>query len=265
MIPATDAGSPGRACLGLLREVTPAEWLAQPDFDFALLKSDGMKTRDFRFETARLQRAEYDKRAMYLGAASSAKLGIGAPEFHRHPTIWDQAGLWHVHVERYPTGLEMLPSIVEEDDAADSWQYTPVVELMRATGYTFHCTEAYIWQRQAQVFRPFYERVRAMRQASAHSPEELARVKRIYTVTFGILAHELKDARPGYLFRPDWFFGLVSYAKLIMWRQMQRVYLAEGVAPSKVLVDAVTYPRLVMGLPVGDGIGQFKLKMLRGE
>lgn len=261
----TDA--PGKEGLALLRRVTPANWLRQPEFDFSVFAfHDGRdendhRAFDFSWDSGRPGPHVYDKNSMYLGAASSAWLGVGVPEHVLAPELANKPGIWRIHLQEVPPGEGVvLPPLVEQEV---SWQYTPIMlRLRNDPAYKFYVSEAWIFPEGHQVLRPFYEQLRALRQA-ARTPEELKRVKRLYTVSFGILAHQIQGARPGYLYRPDWFFGLVSYAKLILYQQMERVWLREMVQPSAVHTDAIHYPVPISGLPLGTGIGQFKYKVVR--
>jgi hypothetical protein len=255
-----DLSNPGTAGLALLKEVTRPEWLRQPHASFSIFKQH--KTVDLLWKTDQSALHLYDKRAMYVGAASSVKLGIGIPEYVAHPQIEDRAGVWRVIIDQSPAGFELLPPIVK---SADSWQYTPIVELLRKLGYMFHAEEAWLFSEQHAVLRPFYERVKALWQATADNPDARRQVKRLYTITFGLLAHEKLGHGAGYVYRPDWTFSLVAEAKARMFYQMRKVLETEDVAPSQVKTDCIWYPRPVTALPVGDKIGQFKYKVVSAE
>ncbi len=255
-----DLSNPGTAGMALLKEVTRPEWLSQPRASFSIFKHH--KTIDLLWKTDRPAFHVYDKRAMYVGAASSVKLGIGAPEYCVHPQIEDRAGVWHIVIDQAPAGLELLPPIVK---SVDSWQYTPILELLHKVGYTFHAEEAWLFSEQHAVLRPFYERVKALWEATADDPDARRQVKRLYTVTFGMLAHEKLGHGAGYLYRPDWTFSLVAEAKARMFYQMRKVFEMEGLAPSQVKTDCIWYPRPATALPVGEGIGQFKYKVVSEE
>jgi len=255
-----DLSNPGTAGIALLKEVTRPEWLRQPRASFSIFKQ--YKTIDLLWKTDRPALHLYDKRAMYVGAASSVKLGIGGPEHVASPQIEDRAGVWHIVIDQAPAGLDLLPPIVK---SADSWQYTPILEVLRKVGYTFHAEEAWLFSEQHAVLRPFYERVKALWEATADDPDARRQVKRLYTVTFGMLAHEKPGHGAGYLYRPDWTFSLVAEAKARMFYQMRKVLELEALAPSQVKTDCIWYPRPVTALPVGEGIGQFKYKAVSEE
>ncbi len=253
----SSSAHPGRDGMTLLKAVVRPAWRQQPrNFDFSIFAGRDFRALDFAWRDGRPARHQYDKNAMYVGAASSVVLGVGAPELVQRP-LFDprKAGLWHIASMQPPATLPPLPCPADDTP----WQYTPLVLALIDLGYTLDISEAYIWPESHQILRPFYERVKALRE-QAQTPEALKAVKTMYTVTFGMLAHSIERPGSGYLYRPDWFFGLVAHAKAILFRQAWQVYARTGYAPSRISVDALYYPeRLPDGaLPVGKGIGQFK-------
>ena len=249
---------PGKIGLEIMHSCTPPAWLLQPDYDFSVFRRIG-KTTAFRWSTGAPALHKYDKSAQHLGAAGAARLGIGAPAHVMRPDLTKAPGLWHILVEGAPPIDEALPPLID-DNALESWEYTPVVQELHKRGYKLRLIEAYLFAEGREVLRPFYEHMRGLRAAAlaAGDSDQIERIKAIYRVTPGMLAHEKKDARPGYLFRPDWWFGLVAYAKVVMYCQMERVWKNEGVALAAVETDALYYSEPVQGLPMGTGIGQFK-------
>lgn len=255
-----DLSNPGAAGMALLKEVTRPEWLRQPSASFEVFKAH--KTIDLLWKTDRPALHLYDKRAMYVGAASSVKLGVGVPVQVAHPEFEDHAGVWHIIIDQAPAGLDQLPPIVR---SADSWQYTPIVKLLRKWNYAFHAEEAWLFSKQHALLRPFYEGVRTLWEASTDDPDARRQIKRMYTVTFGMLAHDRAGHGAGYIYRPDWTFSLVAEAKARMFYQLRKVFEIDGVAPSRVKTDCIWYPRPVTALPVGESIGQFKYKEASGK
>ena len=249
-----DFSNPGATGIAMLKTVTRPDWLRQPRANFSIFKEH--KTVDLRWKTDRPALHLYDKRAMYLGAASSVKLGVGVPELVQAPRLEDRAGLWHI-VVTFSQGQD-FPSLVR---TAESWQYTPIVQALRASGYEVQAVEAWLFPEQHALLRPFYERVKALWEATANDPEARRQVKHLYTITFGMLAHERPGYGTGYIYRPDWTFSLVAEAKARMFYQMLKVLEIDGVAPSQVKTDCIWYPRPVNALPVGERIGQFKYKL----
>lgn len=241
---------PGLVGLKIIRERCRPEWLVQPSMD-SLKIFARYKAVERPWHSGRPENYEYDKNAQYVGAAASVKLGVGEPEHVSEPAPADRAGLWRVHIAEVPGFAAQFPPIAR---TAECWLYTPLVRLLQAFGYTFQVYEAWLFPEQHAVLRPFYERMKAMRE------QDKAAAKDIYRVTFGMLAHPPRYASPDYLYRPDWWSTLVSEARARMYYQMRNVLLQEGQAPSAVLTDALYYEHPVHGLPLGTGIGQFKIK-----
>lgn len=244
---------PAKQGIALLRSLVKPEWLHQPRADFSFFKEE--KAIGFSWKSGDLGQHVYDKRAMYLGASSSVKLGVGIPEHVTCPEIRDTAGLWHVLIDQAPTSP--LPPLVKY---VDSWQYTPMLLALVRAGYSFQVSEAWLFPEQHELLRPFYEHVRALWLASEGDLDARKQVKRLYTFTFGMLAHWPRVGTPGpnYIYRPDWTFSLVSEAKARMFYQMSKVLEADGLAPTQVIEDCIWYPEQVTALPIGQGIGQYK-------
>jgi hypothetical protein len=249
--------SPGKIGLDILRSVCRPEWIRQPRADLSIF---GMyKEVERAWDSGKRPLLhEYDKNKQYLGAAASAKLGVGVPEHVPSPAMEDRAGLWHVVIDAIPDGLAELPPVVRSNKA---YIATPTVQLLHQFGYQFHAVEAWLFPEQHQVLRPFYERVKSLLER-AETPEALVEVKRIYSVTFGLLAHSGEHQSASCLYRPDWWSALVAEARTRFLRQIKRVYDVEGIAPLLVDHDAVYYAQPVACLPLGAGIGQFKYKCL---
>ena len=256
---------PGKVGLELMRSCTPPAWLRQPDYDFSVFQQHARKgeldhrTVAFQWYTGRPALHKYDKNAQHLGAAGAAHLGIGAPVHVVRPDLSSAPGLWHVRIEGAPPTNPALPPLID-DNALESWEYTPVVQELHKRGYKLRLIEAYLFAEGREVLRPFYERMRTLRADALASGDAqyIQRIKRIYAVTFGVLARAPDANWPGYLYRPDWWFNLVAYAKVVMYCQMERIYQREGIAPTAVDTDALYYDQPVQGLVIGTGIGQFK-------
>lgn len=256
------AEHPARVGLEIMRATTPPAWLRQPDYDFSVFMRAG-KTLAFGWCADHRQALhKYDKNAQHLGAAGAVHLGIGAPVHVLRPDLVNKPGLWHIRIEGAPPTNPALPPLIE-DNALESWEYTPIVQELHKRGYRLRIMEAYIFAEGREVLRPFYERIRALRADALASGdnEQLARIKRIYQKTPGMLAHESAKPWPGYLYRPDWWFGLVAYAKAVMYCQMERIWKTEGVAPVAVVTDALYYAQPVTGLRIGRELGQFKYSL----
>jgi hypothetical protein len=235
--------------MAILKQVTRPEWLTQPDSDFSIFRKH--PALDARWDSGKPRAVVYDKNAMYLGAASSAKLGVGPFRLAEKPEFEDQAGLWRIVLHDTPAHLAHLPPIAL---IGSSWQYTPVLRYLRDTGYTFDLEEAYLFSEQHAVLKRFYEQMKVLRE------RDKAAAKALYTTTFGVLAHQPPAHWTHALYRPDWFFGLVAEAKVRMFYQIRQFYIADGVLPVAINVDSLFYAQEVPSIPLGAGIGQFKVK-----
>ncbi len=240
--------------ISLLKQLTRPEWLAQPDCDFSVFCwPNDRKARDARWDSGKPRTHCYDKNAMYLGAASSVKLGVGPFHLVEKPTFEDMAGLWQISLHETPAHLTHLPPIAP---VGLSWQHTPILRYLLATGYTFDIQEAYLFSEQHAVLRRFYEQVRAIRE------RDKAAAKPLYTQAFGAMAFEpLPTWSKKTFYRPDWFFGLLAEAKARIFLQIQRFHEADGALPVAIKVDCLYYDQEMPSIPLGTGIGQFKVKI----
>lgn len=242
----------------LLREVTRAEWLQQPrGFDFREFKRGRYNTTELLWKTGRPEGHEYDANARYLGIASSVQLGVGVPELVQGPEIADRAGAWLISARPGPLspGPDLLPPLIKREQ---SWQFTPVVLALRRLGYLIEVHQAWLWPESHALLRPFYERVKALREATTSDEAGRAAVKRLYTTTFGMLAHDRPGHSASYIFRPDWWYTIVAESKARTVYRLSQVLGVDGVAASRVHYDCLYFPKAVTALPVGASIGQFK-------
>lgn len=246
--------NPGVAGLALLRRVTPREWLRQPQADLSFFRTHG--ARPLQVTTGEAATWAADKNGMYLGAASSVLLGTGEPVWYDQAPPWSAhppAGLWHVEIMGGPS--HWPPLFKKSDD----WLYTPALQALAKIGFTFALKEAFLFPESHQALRPFYEAFRLARETA--TPDDWKRCKRVYTTTFGILARRPEgDPVPSYIFRPDWYYSLVAEAAARLVYNIKKVYDQEGLLPVRIETDALYYETEVFSLPMGTGIGQFKLK-----
>ena len=234
--------------IAILKQLTRPEWLLQPQGDFSLFQKH--PTFNAKWNLGKPWVVCYDKNAMYLGAASNVKLGVGPFSHIEKPDFVDQAGLWSLFLYEPPKELASLPPIAPY---GLSWQYTPVMHYLAQTGYKFDLKEAYLFAEQHAVLRRFYEQMKELRERDKPA------AKAIYTRTFGVLAHQPPEHWSNALYRPDWFFGLVAEAKVRMYLQVQKTYRSDGVLPITIDVDSLYFDQDVPSIPIGSGIGQFKI------
>lgn len=240
--------------IAVLKQVTRPEWLKQPPGDFTIFRRH--PAFDAKWDSGKPRSIVYDKNAMYLGAASGVKLGVGPFSHKEQPEFEGQAGLWHICLHETPAELAHLPPIASE---GFSWQYTPILRYLRDTGYRFDIVEAYVFEEQHLVLKRFYERMSELRERDKVAAKEL------YTRTFGVLAHQPPEHWRHAIYRPDWFFSLVAEAKVRIYLQILASYRADGVLPAAIKVDSLYFDREVPSIPVGSRIGQFKVKKLSEE
>jgi hypothetical protein len=237
--------------MAVLKQVTNPEWLKQPEGDFSIFRKH--PALDARWDSGKPRVVCYDKNAMYLGAAASAKLGVGPFAHVEKPEFEDRAGLWRIFLHETPAELAHLPPIAPE---GFSWQYTPVLRYLHHSGYKFDVEEAYLFSEQHAVLRRFYEKMRHLR------AQDKTAAKELYTRTFGVLAHQPPEHWRNVIYRPDWFFGLVAEAKARMYIQVQQFYAKDGVLPVAIKVDSLYFDQEVPSIPLGSGIGQYKIKQV---
>jgi hypothetical protein len=261
MVDISSFTNPGAAGLAVLHQTTNARWLRQPSADMSVFR--GHKTVAFNWKAgAQIGPHRYDKNKAHVGVASSVLVGVGEPVYFRSVPrdMGKEAGIWHILLH---AGSEdtRLPPIVSKRDC---WVYTPILQLLIKLGYAVEIKEAYVFGEQHQVFRGFYEEMKAQLEAAAGDAQKVQAVKDIYTVFFGVLAHPKDNPRPGYIYRPDWLFTVVAEAKARMYYQLLKVWREQGALPNAIKTDALYYDRPVE-LPMGPNIGQFKYKLLSSE
>lgn len=209
---------------------------------------------------------EYDQHAAYLGAAGGVRLGVGKPELVKAPELSDVAGCWHIIARQGPAtpGGDLPPLLMQKAiQKEESWQYTPMVQQLVRMGYQVEIKRALLWPETHQVLRAFYSWCKDQREDAAGDPERLKAVKQLYTSTFGMFAHWPKNgASPSYLYRPDWWYTIVSLHKARLLERMRQVLQADELAPVKVDTDAIYYTAPVSALPIGPGIGQFSHEVI---
>ncbi len=216
----------------------------------------------------------YDKNSAYVGAASSVNLGAGEYIYQGKPAFDPTLpGLWHIVLggESAFNGRD-LPH--PTGGRQDSWQQTAIVQVTQELGYQVTVLEAVTFPEYHQTLRPWYESINSARtrlrtpgtfrhaQAQAVAAEAL---KNIYTNSLGKLAEAARADKGDPLYRPDWWFAVVSLTKARMFWKMQDLVSA-GYRPVAVHTDALYFvsqeadPALAVPglLTEAQGIGKFK-------
>lgn len=211
----------------------------------------------------------YDKNSMYLGAATSACLGEGNPQYKEGiPFEPRTPGLWQVTIHEDPSGFY---------EPGDAWLWTPEVEyLSKHASIVVHW--GYLWPTYHQTLRSWGSHLWKARSAlSGKIIEECtgyghieardhayACVKAIATQGMGWLAHAPKEGSNPQFYRPDWWSMIVSEAKAkMLWKAQQLT--GQGFPPVWVNVDALGFiTDSPHGLPIqlspqgAGGLGGFK-------
>lgn len=252
--------SPVQAGFVLLQDITRRDWLRRPAVSFEAMQQmfhdDGRGAGALNLSTGAPAPHSYDKHKAWLGTAAGVKLGVGTPVHVVAPEFADRAGVWLVRVADTSPYTDVFP-VPERWLHHPTWLYTPLLHALVRLGYTFTAQEAYLFSEQHTVLRPFYQAMREHLDQAA-TPAEVRQLKDIYTRTFGALAHFPEKATSAtFLYRPDWYYTLISEANARMFYQMLAVYEAEGVAPEAIETDKLFYAQPVQSLRLGEGIGQY--------
>lgn len=233
--------------LTILKNTTTRSWLRQPVDSLWLFQEHKSKAM---VHVSSSWKWQYDKNAAYLAAAGSVELGVGEPisvpgeqitEVH-----YNMPGLWRVysyHTVSHP--LNTWPS-------GESWQYTPIVRLMRELGYKHTVFQACLFPEHHTVLRRFYDYMKAWRERDREAAKEC------YTRLFGILAYHPEVLYNDMIYRPDWWYTIIAENNARILRTALRINDTTGLFPIGWNTDALYYEQRVNGFTLGNGIGQWK-------
>jgi len=206
----------------------------------------------------------WDLNGMYLGAASSLALPTGAPVHLAGP----------LPVDRRPGWWRIDPP--EPDDGMpDPYRPRQVLGRRRSTDRTVWVTtsvaqlagtalEAWVWPEHHQHLAAWYRTLRDARTAlmSEGGGPALAAVKAVYRAGIGRLGSSRRSTADE-LEQPEWRAQLIGTARARLYRRLEQL----AAPPVAVNVDAAWFllPEAdpakaaeLLGLPVGDGLGQFR-------
>jgi len=239
------------------------------EIDFRWMRELTPEERGHRFVHA------FDLNGMYLSAASSVELGLGAARHVDNPAFEGKLppGYWLIAPPRWTNAKLPDPFDPAGHGYAGKavWVATPTLQTVREL-YDLSPTpiEAYVWDESARYLEPWYERLRDARKRLLEADDTdagvvLRTVKRTYAAGIGLLgSNYLMSGRP--LYRPDWRHHILANARGRLLRRIERVAEQSGRYPIAIFVDALLYtsdeadPTLAVpaGLTLGLGLGEAK-------
>lgn len=239
----------------------------------------------------------FDANAQYLAAWGVAELGHGRPVHHDAPAFAPaMAGVWRIPSAGGVRTLEPWGELLPLPwDARREWFTTPTVRRMLevADGLELahpFITEGWVWPHHSRFLRGAAERLRDARQtarerraragellgqADAHDVPALRTalreivvgdtvadcVKAMYAIQTGRFNMAARDERSGWK-RPDWGHTVRAQARVNLHRRLTKL----GAYPFAIATDGLLFASdepdahafaLRIGLPVGEGLGQF--------
>ncbi|MFR9806451.1 hypothetical protein ACL02T_29805 [Pseudonocardia sp. RS010] len=217
----------------------------------------------------------WDVNGLFLGAATSLPLGIGAPEEITEDPEFDQStpGYWRIRTltwehARLPDPLQVAGRRRGGDYL---WVTTPTMKILTELyGLTPEISKAYVWPRGNSV-RVLDKWARDLRNArkgllagtGSDDRAVLDAVKATYRAGIGRLDASTWRGSDYSLHRPDWRHHVVAQGRYALTRRM--VAAAEvGRFPLAIATDAVLYasddptPTPPAGWAEGDQLGQVK-------
>lgn len=208
-----------------------------------------------------------DLNAAYLSAWQSVELGIGEPEHYPAGVEYSakRAGLWRLELPVVDPQLLPAPWLPGRD-----WFTTPTLtRVAEVLGELPRVAEAWVWPNHSRYLRGAAERLRDARAQLLDDAGDGARialdaVKSLYRVETGRFNMAARDERSPW-HRPDWGHFVRDQARANLHRRLSKL----AVTPFAITTDdllfvspeaeASTFAASI-GLPWGDGLGQFKAK-----
>lgn len=222
----------------------------------------------------------FDQNSAYLSAWGAVELGFGDPQHHELGCTFDPkvAGLWRLRwlktaaEARAERAALSLPMPYGE---GSEWVTTPtMVRLVELSGRAPAVCEAWTWPRRSRFLRGAAEVLRDARAQLLTEPGEgpalaLAAVKDIYRRQTGRFEAERAEGDGSGWRRPDWALFIRAQARVNLHRRVCRLV---GAAPFAIATDELVFATddpdpagfaASIGLPVGSGLGAFKVKATR--
>jgi hypothetical protein len=249
-------------------------WLAKPEIDLSQLPWNGAARPLIWQRPPEREELEckylyaFDKNAAYPRAAMEEKFGYGTP---RHvDTDVEEAwcpttpGIWLVTPHRKATpDSDLLPPLVWKWNEP-IWLATPVVKLLLKQEITLTWHEAWIFTKNAYIFRNWIDNLWQFRKGSLGV--ERAAYKSIMNDTLG-LTRSSKLGTDSFKYRPDWNVQVVGGAYAVMHYNIVK-FVQIGHYPLICQLDALYYtsnedvPNLAVPgiLDHCESLGGYKLK-----
>ena len=281
-------GTPGVAGTALLRSLHAGKkneprWQPRPPRGLDYIIERDLNWQAPSASTAGLTRQTYDTNAMYLAAESAGLLPVGALERQTSLELdRTRAGLHLIETQRWAESRIPAPAAWGMPDGPmRMWVATPTLILLDDLAEHGRVDAGYVIREQwtapaRRLMRPWAEIVRDMvyptiadtNGAPIWAPGTVSAgvrtaAKAAYRETWGMLARE-----GGRIFRPDWASIILAHARCTLWRKLWAVGNKQGLWPTEILTDAVTYltretdPILALpaGWQIGSGLGKWKIK-----
>lgn len=202
-----------------------------------------------------------DLNLAYATGASSIALPTGPYEHVDWPTFDPNvAGVYFVE---------------DDDEARGRWVTAPTFQRLEALG--FHAVEGYVWPESGRHLRPWYEMLRDGRAELLESGgDALLAVKAVCREGLGRMASKVRTVPDGKsidddpLYQPYWAWAVIAEVRERLLARVAGLPVARNgrrVQPVAIDVDCLYFlsnresPAALavgIGLPLGDGLGQFK-------
>lgn len=210
----------------------------------------------------------FDKNSAYGRAAWEECFGVGDPVYFGEGEIatFDPhtPGIWRVVLEP-PYAYEYNPDLMPPECwTLNGWLCTPVLKMLRKSGWTIEVHEAWIFPKKARLFRGWVENLWGFRSESTGVEREA--YKSVMNDTLG-LTRSSKLGTDSWKYRPDINTTVVGGAYAVMYYNLVR-YAMRDCYPIMVQLDAVYYassdplPNVAVPgiLDHSESLGGYKLK-----
>lgn len=270
-IPNIEQG-PAMAGRALMSELVPAEWRELIECDLSQAYKNAGGDLEYHRELTPEEIAQAlaqgwyiiacDKNSMYLGAASSAMLGSGTPDYipqeiaRTYTPNMRLPGLWHIRIQEIAplfNGRD-LPCLFNnrEITQGETWVSTSLLRVALDLGYKIELLEGYQWAKEHshRALEKWALRVWGVRLELRQNTKEyfhpqgralaLQGTKKVAVDGLGLLRSEEHTLR----YAPEWFHpqmwqGVLDLAKERMIYKIKTLYEKRGVRVVGVDTDCI--------------------------